>query len=101
MRKLTLDELKVESFVTSMNGEEENTVDGGTSIPCTISVVVVTILCSIVATAAVCPSGVGDCQTTRNPCATPCPATATSNCPGDPTLMGSACPNAVATDVAG
>jgi hypothetical protein len=100
MKKLSLDELKVESFVTSMTNEEKNTVDAGavSSPLCIATVIVVTLaLCVPVATAAVCPTGVGPCNT-RDPYATPCPATNTSNCPGGPTLMGPVCPNAVATD---
>jgi acyl-CoA thioesterase len=43
-RKLSLDELQVESFVTSITSEEEKTVQGGaTTAPCLVASVVTVI----------------------------------------------------------
>ena len=40
MKKLNLNDLKVESFVTSLEGKSSQTVKGGTSGPCIASVTV-------------------------------------------------------------
>jgi hypothetical protein len=72
-RKLTLDELQVDSFVTSLSEKEEHTVNGGAEVFAEGSLV--SIIQSLLYT---CPP---DDQTTCNPKATPCPGTWTSNCP--------------------
>jgi hypothetical protein len=72
-RKLTLDELQVDSFVTSLSEKEEHTVNGGAEVFAEGSLV--SIIQSLLYT---CPP---DDKTTCNAQATPCPGTWTSNCP--------------------
>jgi hypothetical protein len=83
-RKLTLDELKVDSFVTSLSVNEEATVNGGDVVAAEEGSLV-SIIQSLIYT---CPKPT---KTTANPEATPCPGTWTDNCPGGATLMGPAC----------
>lgn len=81
-QKLTLDDLQVESFVTSLDSNEQM-AEGGTTASCvvySIIVSVITIATALVCApqgtnAAACPYPVSDagCLTTRNPNATPCP----------------------------
>jgi hypothetical protein len=95
-RKLTLDELKVESFVTSISSTEKATVNGGIEVAALNTgngnAVLIAAEDSI---DVIIRSLISECpQTTRNPKATPCPGTWTENCPGGPTLLGPLCPAA-------
>jgi hypothetical protein len=90
-RKLTLEELQVESFVTSMNDQEKQTVDGGTTAPCATAslVTIISLVGSYIATRLAsclgCPPPPPNTQGANTTCAgvPNCVTLVTAGCPGD------------------
>jgi hypothetical protein len=94
-RKLTISELKVDSFVTSLSVNEETTVNGGIEGAVYAGADLADSLSGIIQSLIyTCPKPT---KTTANPEATPCPGTWTDNCPGGATLLGPVCPSAQLT----
>ena len=58
-KKLNLNDLKVESFVTSMESKDSKTVKGGTGSPCSVMTVSIIIYSIVVITSP--PSAPNDC----------------------------------------
>ena len=52
-KKLSLNDLKVESFVTSMESQKVNTVKGGTTPECVVVVTAITVTLSVASVASI------------------------------------------------